>query len=208
MKLTWQRGGKCTAYRRLPDVQAYEQSQAFGGVIDVLEAIGARYAIWGGLAVVAYGEPRFTQDLDILLSPDGFALPLFVRRLRETHYHVDDVAVEQAVTGGYFNVIHLHYHIKADFYVPVEPHLQAMIAARVYLPFDEIRRAAYVTPAGVIEAKLWAYQDGQSTRHLDDIASIVRLQANKLDRARLDVVAARLGLLGAWRSLWDENQPS
>ncbi len=31
----------------------YEQSQAFGGVIDVLEAIGARYAIWGGMAVVA-----------------------------------------------------------------------------------------------------------------------------------------------------------
>jgi hypothetical protein len=32
----------------------YEQNQAFGGVIDVLEAIGATYAIWGGMAVVAY----------------------------------------------------------------------------------------------------------------------------------------------------------
>jgi hypothetical protein len=28
---------------------AYEQSHAFGGVIDVLEAIGATYAIWGGI---------------------------------------------------------------------------------------------------------------------------------------------------------------
>lgn len=55
----------------------YEQGQAFGGVIDVLEAIGAGYAIWGGLAVVAYGEPRFTQDLDILLSPEQFAATLF-----------------------------------------------------------------------------------------------------------------------------------
>lgn len=45
---------------------AYDQSQAFGGVIDVLEAIGAKYAIGGGMAVVAYGEPRFTQDMDIL----------------------------------------------------------------------------------------------------------------------------------------------
>lgn len=101
----------------------YEQSQSFGGVIDVLEAIGAQYAIWGGLAVVAYGEPRFTQDMDILLS------------------------------------------------------------------------------------KLRAYGDSQSTRHLDDIASIVRLQRNKLDRERLDVAAAQLGLLGVWRSLWDANQP-
>jgi hypothetical protein len=32
----------------------YEQNQAFGDVIDVLEAIGATYAIWGGMAVVAY----------------------------------------------------------------------------------------------------------------------------------------------------------
>jgi hypothetical protein len=52
----------------------YEQSKAFGGVIDALEAIGAEYAIWGGLAVVAYGEPRFIQDLDILRSPAGFCV--------------------------------------------------------------------------------------------------------------------------------------
>ena len=115
--------------------------------------------------------------------------------------------MQQALTGGYFNVIHLHYHIKADFYVPVEPELQAMIAAHVYLPFDEIRRAAYVTATAVIEAKLWAYKEGQSTRHLDDIGSIVRLQASKLDRSRLDIAAARLGLMGVWRALWDENQP-
>ena len=37
---------------------AYEQNQSFGHVIDILEAIGATYAIWGGLAVVAYGEHK------------------------------------------------------------------------------------------------------------------------------------------------------
>jgi hypothetical protein len=60
----------------------YEQGQAFGGVIDVLNAIGAQYAIWGGIAVVAYGEPRFTQDMDILLAPAGLVTSMFVRRLR------------------------------------------------------------------------------------------------------------------------------
>ncbi|MCA9973833.1 MAG: hypothetical protein KC425_26645 [Anaerolineales bacterium] len=179
----------------------YEQSQAFGGVIDVLEAIGARYAIWGGMAVVAYGEPRFTQDMDVLLSPDGLAVALFVRRLGELHYHVDETAVRRALTGGFFNVIHLHYHIKVDFYVPVEPALRAMLAERVMLPFDEVRRAAYLPPTAVIIAKLRAYQEGASTRHLDDIASIVRVQGGKLDAAAIDVAAARLGLLGVWRAL-------
>lgn len=184
----------------------YEQNQAFGGVIDVLEAIGAKYAIWGGIAVIAYGEPRFTQDMDILLSPAQFAESLFVRRLQETHYHVDELTVGRAMTGGFFNVIHLHYHIKADFYVPVEPELRAMIRERIYLPFDEMRRAAYITPNSLVAAKLRAYQESQSTRHLDDIASVVRLQGKKLDQEHLDIVAARLNLLGVWRALWAENQ--
>ena len=186
---------------------AYEQSQAFGGVIDVLEAIGATYAIWGGLAVVAYGEPRFTQDMDILLSPRQFSASLFVKRLQELHYHVDEIAVNRALSGGFFNVIHLGYHIKTDFYVPVEPELKQMIANRTYLPFDEMRRAAYLTPTAVIEAKLSAYKDSESTRHLDDIASIIRLQQNKLDQQQLDIVAARLGVLGIWRALWEQNLP-
>jgi hypothetical protein len=126
---------------------------------------------------------------------------------KESHYHVDEVAVKRALHGGFFNVIHLVYHIKTDFYVPVEPELQAMIAGRTYLPFDDIRRAAYVSATSVIIAKLRAYEDSQSTRHLDDIASIVRLQGKKLDTKQLEIVAARLGLLGVWRALWEQNQP-
>ncbi len=80
-----------------------------------------------------------------------------------------------------------------------------MIADRTYLPFDEMRRAAYITPTSIVVTKLRAYQDSDSTRHLDDIASIVRQQGKKLDQATIDVVAARLGLLGVWRSLWEGN---
>ena len=108
----------------------------------------------------------------------------FVRRLRETHYHVDEISVNRAMSGGFFNVIHLGYHIKTDFYVPVEPELKTMIADRTYLPFDEIRRAAYVTSTAVVIAKLRAFENSQSTRHLDDIASIIRLQGKRWIRNR------------------------
>lgn len=188
-------------------MSTYEQGQAFGGVIDVLEAIGAGYAIWGGMAVVAYGEPRFTQDMDILLDPNGLRVRPFVQRLQETHYHVDELAVRNSLAGGFFNVIHLEYHIKADFFVPQDPVLLAMIAERVYLPFDAIRQAAYVTADAVVIAKLRAYREGRSTRHLDDVASIIRIQGTGLDDDRLEVAAARLGLLGVWRALREENRP-
>jgi hypothetical protein len=189
-----------------------EQSQAFGGVIDVLEAVGALYAIWGGLAVVAWGEPRFTMDMDILLSHRQFARELFVRRLDETHYHVDGQSVQRAVTeGGYFNVIHLSTHIKTDFFVPrgqaagIDRLLQQALENRVMLPFDEIREAAYISAEGAIGSKLHAFAQSRSTRHLDDIGSIIRVQGTKLDVGALDIVAARLGVLGAWRVLLEEN---
>ena len=185
----------------------YDQAQAFGGVIDVLEAVGAVYAVWGGLAVIAYGETRFTQDMDILLRGGSLPVEPFVRRLNETHYHVDEQAVHRAVVdGGFFNVIHRPYAIKVDFYIPQEPDLLAMIAERVYLPFDEARRAAYVTPTSLVAAKLRAYLDSGSTRHLDDVAGIVRVQGARLDDRHLDHLAAQIGCYGVWRALWEQNR--
>lgn len=162
----------------------------------------------GGMAVVMYGEPRFTQDMDILLSPQKFPVKPLVQRLESTHYHVDEQAVQNAVLlGGFFNVIHRHYHIKTDFYVLVEPELKAMIAERQYEAFDEMRQAAYVSASSLVMAKLRAYENSQSTRHLDDIAGLIRIRGNQLAVARIEIAAANLGVLGVWRSLWEANRP-
>jgi hypothetical protein len=184
-----------------------EQERAFGGVVDVLNAVGAVYAIWGGLAVVAYGEPRFTMDMDVLLSPSGFLEALFVKRLDEMAYHVDKGAVLNALAGGYFNAIHLPTNIKTDFYVPQEPLLRHMLQNRIWLPFDDIRQAAYISADAAIVSKLRAYAESNSTRHLDDIASIVRVQGKALNQAEIDVQAARMGVIGVWRELWKANLP-
>ena len=185
-----------------------EQAHAFGRVIDVLEAIGAVYAVWGGLAVVAYGEPRFTLDMDILLSPVGFLSDRFVQRLGELNYHTDKRSIQRALlSGGFFAVIDLNTQIKVDFYVPQDdPLLQQALRERVYLPFDDIRRAAYVTAVAAVVTKLRAYADSESTRHLEDIASIVRVQGKKLDGAAIDIIAARLKVFGQWRYIWETNR--
>jgi hypothetical protein len=83
--------------------------------------------------------------------------------------------------------------------------LLALIAERIYLPFDEMRRAAYITATGVIASKLQAFVENGSTRHLDDIAGIVRVQGNRLDVRRLDQRAAQLGCYGVWRGIWQAS---
>jgi hypothetical protein len=184
-----------------------DQQPVFGRVIDVLEAIGARYAIWGGWAVVAYGEPRFTMDMDILLDPLGLRDKMFVRRLRESSFQVDEVMLFNALGGGYFNIIHLPSQLKVDFFVPSQDvFLHRVIRECVYLPFDEIRRAAYVSAEALVITKLQAYSESESTRHLDDIATVVRMQGKTLANDRIDIAAARMGILGVWRALWENNQ--
>lgn len=91
--------------------------------------------------------------------------------------------------------------------MPVATELQEAITSRTYLPFDEARQAAYITSSAAVIAKLRAYENCESTRHLDDIASIIRLRGKKLDHQQINIVAARLGLLGRWRDLWRENHP-
>ncbi|MCR9164058.1 MAG: nucleotidyltransferase family protein [Nannocystaceae bacterium] len=51
-------------------------------IANALEAAGIDYAVCGGVAVTAYGAPRSTDDLDILVRPDDVSRVLEeVRRL-------------------------------------------------------------------------------------------------------------------------------
>lgn len=184
----------------------YEQQIAFGSVIDVLEAIDARYAVWGGIAVMAFGEPRFTHDMDILLNGESLLIPHFIKRLQESHFYVDPLSVENAAfQGGFFNVIHQAYQIKVDLYVPNDPRLKQMIVERVKLPFDEMREAHYVSAESLIVAKLIAFKDSQSTRHIDDIGAVVRVQGKKLDLQKVTRASIELSLFGVWQAILEQN---
>lgn len=76
-----------------------------------LEDLRIPYAIAGGMALFFHGYRRFTEDLDILVTPEGLAeihrcleglgyLPLFTgsKNLRDTEY---GVRIEFLVTGDY-----------------------------------------------------------------------------------------------------------
>jgi hypothetical protein len=181
-----------------------EQQRAFGGVIDILEAIGIEYVIWGGVAAVLYGEPRFTRDMDIMVRLSYDQARTMARLLEEEDgYYVSTEAIQDALDRhAYFNVIHIETGIKIDFCVagrdPI--HVWAFEHRRVK-NFDEFRQAAYMPPESVVLTKLRAYQDSGSTRHLDDIRGILRVSGPELDVTYIDREAARVGVFGAWREL-------
>ena len=184
-----------------------EQNRAFGGVIDIFEATGIEYVIWGGVAAVTYGEPRFTRDMDVVVRLRHSEADTLARLLEESGYSVSVGAIRDAVDRYfYFNAIHLETGIKVDFYVaPRDPIYAWAFKHRRMKNFDEFRQAAYMPPESVILTKLQAYQESSSTRHLDDVESILRVSGPELDLAYVHREAARIGVFGTWRELLERS---
>ena len=179
------------------------QNRAFGGVIDILEAMDVEYLIWGGVATVMYGEPRFTRDMDVVIRLGRDQVDALARLFEEDGYYVSVEAIRDALERHfYFNAIHLETNIKVDFCVAGrDPVLNWAFEHCQVKQFDESRRAAYMPPESVILTKLQAFRESDSTRHLDDIESILRVSGAQLDIAYIDREAARTGVSGNWREL-------
>jgi hypothetical protein len=187
-----------------------EQHRTFAGVIDILEALGIEYVIWGGVAAVAYGEMRFTFDMDIVLRLDTYRARLMAKALEEDHYYVSLPSILDAIgQGGYFNVIHFYTNVKVDFFVPrYDPIIQWGFDHRRMLPFDEMRQAAYMPPEAVVLTKLRTYRDSGSTRHLEDIEGMLRVSGPGPDVAYIEREALKMGMLKVWRELLVKTEAS
>ena len=62
-----------------------------------LDALGAGWALIGGLAVSARSQPRFTGDVDLAVSVSGDAeAERIVRQLQERGWHVDALVEQDA----------------------------------------------------------------------------------------------------------------
>lgn len=42
-------------------------------LVAILDRFGVRFHMTGGAATIAYGEPRMTQDIDIVVDPQPLA---------------------------------------------------------------------------------------------------------------------------------------
>jgi hypothetical protein len=64
---------------------------------------------------------------------------------------------------------------------------------------------AFASPEDVIIKKMAYFQEGGSDKHLRDIAGVLRLQGEALDRAYIEVWAGKLGLSAMWQEI-QKNQ--
>ena len=182
-----------------------EQDELLRHVLDVLEAQGIAYMLVGSMASGVYGEPRMTQDIDIVVELRSNQAAKLCEAFPAPKYYVSEKAAREAVaTGGQFNVIHPASGNKIDF----------MIARRDAWGRSEIgrrrreqifpNRLGYAAaPEDVIVAKLLYYKEGGSEKHLRDIAGMMQVSGDEIDTAYVDHWTRQLGLTAQWQAVLD-----
>jgi hypothetical protein len=169
--------------------------------VEPLERAGVPYAIVGSVASSVYGEPRATNDVDLLIQLSRDDASKLVQAFSAEHFYVppaEVIAVELGrAHGGHINVIALESMTKADFY-PLSAAEAEWFSQRRALAIGG-RTLWFAIPEAVILHKLRFYREGGSEKHLRDIRGMLAVSAEQIDRARLDQAVAELGLGDAWR---------
>lgn len=162
-------------------------------VVSALDAAGIPHMVAGSLASTHHGEPRSTNDIDLVIDPSPAGLALFVTRFDSDRFYVGD-AIGALDRRDQFNVIETTTGWKVDLII------------RKDRPFSvtEFERRQPVTIAGVqttvatvedtILAKLEWAKVGDSDRQRRDVATMLAVQRTTIDTEYLRHWAQALDL--------------
>ena len=180
-----------------------EQVDLLRMVISTLERLDVPYMVVGSMASSSYGEPRFTQDVDVVIDPTESQAVALCRAFPSDEFYVSEEAARAAVQcRGQFNIIHSSTSNKVDLMIArAEPWGRTEMSRRQraqILPGLEGYRAR---PEDVIIGKMLYYQEGGSEKHLRDITGILKVSGDAVDRQYIERWAAQLGLEEIWQAI-------
>lgn len=180
-----------------------EQDDLLRTAVGSLERLGLRYFVTGSMATIFYGEPRFTNDIDIVVDLPPARIIDFCAAFPAPEYYLSEDSARQAVARhSQFNIIHPASGLKIDVMVPDESAFnQSRFARRNRLRPAPGFEASFAAIEDVILKKLEYYREGGSDKHLRDIASMLKVSGEAVDRPYLEEWAERLGVADLWQDV-------
>jgi len=172
-------------------------------VVEIFNRLGIRYLITGSVASMAYGEPRLTNDIDIVAAIDGSHVDALTAFFPPSEFYLSGEAMREAIrTKGQFNIIHPDSGLKVD------------VMVKQNTPFDESRFsrarklspaegyfADFASPEDVIIKKMEYYKHGGSEKHLRDITGIMKISGELIDTGYIQKWSRSMGLTEIWKAI-------
>jgi hypothetical protein len=177
-------------------------------VIQALEAAEVSYMIGGAVAAWAWGEPRSTLDLDLVVNIPIESVNRLSKELEKRDMLVPaDIILDNILETRAdlpISAIHIYSGYKADLF-PLREGDDLRASAferRQRIDFGEPLGEVYLhSPEDLIIYKLWYYSLSQQTKHLRDITSIVLTLDERLDYSYIEYWANQKGLAVLWQEL-------
>jgi hypothetical protein len=177
-----------------------EPSNLLKHLANTLDSLGIRYLVTGSMASIAYGEPRFTNDIDVVAALTLAQVSALCAAFPAPEFYCSAATAEQAVRErSKFNILHPASGLKVDVIVATDSLFDRTRLARgVRLAAGADFEATFAAPEDVIVKKLQYFREGGSEKHLRDIVGVLKVQGERIDRAYLADWIARLGLDAEW----------
>ncbi len=170
-----------------------------------LNALGVAYMVSGSVAVIIYGEPRLTHDVDLIVVLDREHIARLPEAFPPAEFYcppTEVISVEATrEQRGHFNIIHHETGFKADVYLSGRDPLHAWGLARARPLEVDGQQFVVAPPEYVIVRKLEYYREGGSEKHLRDIRSMLDASPDAIDHSELEKRIAARGLHEAWRQV-------
>ncbi|MBI3541484.1 MAG: hypothetical protein HY073_05040 [Deltaproteobacteria bacterium] len=163
-------------------------------VIDRLDQASIPYMLTGSMALNFYGQPRATNDFDIVIavqsSDEGKIFNLF----KADYYISRETLREALLEGRLLNIIDHESIFKIDL-IPKKknPYSDEQFKRRQTKEFEGLH-VSVISPEDLILAKLVWSQDSLSEMQERDIKNLLKLLTTSLDTAYLDKWAKVLGV--------------
>ena len=167
---------------------------------DALTSLGVDWYVGGSVASSIHGIPRATQDADLVAT----LRPGQGRKLADLlgdAFYIDSETAEKAIRARRsFNVIHLGTMFKVDIFASAGgPYdVRAMMDRQtVVVREDPLLVLPIATAEDTVAHKLYWYRRAgeRSDKQWQDLQGVLRTLAGRIDRARLEIACADLGVV-------------
>ncbi len=164
-------------------IEEIDPRRLLAQVARILDQSGIAYAVTGGVAVFVWGKPRFTADIDIVVQLKAESVDHLARVLRslsEASYVSEEMMRHALAHKGEFNFIDGASGVKVDFWVlGDDPFEKSQLSRRIRRKVAG-EKVFFVSPEDLILSKLRWYEESGSSRQLEDVESVLKIQ-KKLD---------------------------
>jgi len=178
----------------------------FRSVIEALESLEIPYFVTGSLATAWFGEPRLTLDVDIVVEILIDKVDAICQKFPAPEFYCSATAVREAVQRRrQFNIIQPASGWKADIVITKNSDFdKSRFERRRRVSWNGIVDVWFSSPEDVIVKKLDFFREGNSEKHLRDIAGVLKIQGPNIDVPYIESWIQKLNLQDEWRLVKDQ----